>query len=270
MTANTRLCAVTGANGFVGGCLRRRLQREGWRVVSWTRQPKPGTDDVGFQLGQDVDPGLFKGARVLVHCAYDFGPLRQADIIAVNVRGSQKLLEAARKAGVESIVVISSLSAFAGCRSLYGKAKLQIESLALSADAVVIRPGLVYGNDSGGMFGRLVRQVRGSRLLPVLWGGNQAQYLVHEEDLGNLLQGVLAGRVPAGTSPITVAHAQGWELRVYPGPDRRRAWEAGFLRARPLADSLGGIEIPGAGRRARRFSQRQPDQHGVSGSTSVV
>lgn len=213
MTANTRLCAVTGANGFVGGCLRRRLQREGWRVVSWTRQPKPGTDDVGFQLGQDVDPCLFKGARVLVHCAYDFGPLRQADIIAVNVRGSQKLLEAARKAGVESIVVISSLSAFAGCRSLYGKAKLQIESLALSADAVVIRPGLVYGNDSGGMFGRLVRQVRGSRLLPVLWGGNQAQYLVHEEDLGNLLQGALAGRVPAGTSPITVAHAQGWELR---------------------------------------------------------
>jgi len=73
------------------------------------------------------------------------------------------------QAAVESIVVISSLSAFAGCRSLYGKAKLQIESLALSADAVVIRPGLVYGNDSGGMFGRLVRQVRGSRLLPVLW-----------------------------------------------------------------------------------------------------
>jgi len=213
MTAETQICAVTGANGYVGGCLKRRLQREGWRVVSWTRQPKQGTDDVAFQLGQEIDPGRFKGARALVHCAYDFDPLRQASIAAINVAGSQRLLQAARQAGVDRIVVISSLSAFAGCRSLYGKAKLQIESLALSADAFVIRPGLVYGNDSGGMFGRLVRQVRGSRLLPVLWGGNQAQYLVHEEDLGDMLQGVLAGRVPAGTGPITAAHAQAWELK---------------------------------------------------------
>lgn len=212
MTAETKICAVTGANGFVGGCLKRRLQREGWRVVSWTRQPKQGTDDVAFQLGQEIDPGRFQGARALVHCAYDFGPLRPADIFAVNVSGSQRLLQAARQAGVERIVVISSLSAFAGCRSLYGKAKLQIESVALSAGAFVIRPGLVYGNDSGGMFGRLVRQVRSSRLLPVLRGGNQAQYLVHEEDLGCLLLGLLAGQVPAGTGPITAAHAQAWEL----------------------------------------------------------
>ena len=77
----------------------------------------------------------------------------------------------------------------------------------------MIRPGLVYGSASGGMFGRLARQVRASRLLPILWGGNQAQYLVHEEDLGNLLQGVLAGRVASGTTPISAAHARGWELK---------------------------------------------------------
>ena len=213
MPADTKLCAVTGANGFVGGCLKRRLQREGWRVISWTRQPKPGTDAVAFRLGQEVDPGLLKGVRALVHCAYDFTPLHQADIASINVAGAEKLLQAAHKAGVERIVVISSLSAFAGCRSLYGKAKLEIESQARSVGAFVIRPGLVYGNESGGMFGRLARQVRTSRLLPILWGGNQAQYLVHEEDLGNLLQGLLTGRVPSGTGPISAAHAQGWELK---------------------------------------------------------
>jgi nucleoside-diphosphate-sugar epimerase len=213
MPAETQLCAVTGANGFVGACLTRRLQTEGWRVIPWTRRSEPGTDAVPFRLGQDVDPALLKGVRALVHCAYDFGPLRWKDITAVNVIGSQKLLDAARKAGVESIVVISSLSAFAGCRSLYGKAKLQIEAHALAADAFVIRPGLVYGNASGGMFGRLAKQVRSSRVIPILWGGSQVQYLLHEEDLGTLLQGALAGRVPPGTGPISAAHAQGWALK---------------------------------------------------------
>lgn len=213
MPAEAPVCAVTGASGFVGSCLTRRLQTEGWRVIPWVRRPGPGEHAVPFRLGQDVDPVLLKGVRALVHCAYDFGPLRWDDITAVNVVGSQKLLEAARKAGVETIVLISSLSAFAGCRSLYGKAKVEIERHALAAGAFAIRPGLVHGNQSGGMFGRLAKQVRGSRLIPILWGGNQVQYLLHEEDLGNLLQGVLAGRVPPGTGPISAAHAQGRELK---------------------------------------------------------
>ena len=51
--------------------------------------------------------GMLKGARALVHCAYDFAPRRCEDIAAINVTGSQKLLKAARKAGIESVVFIS-------------------------------------------------------------------------------------------------------------------------------------------------------------------
>jgi len=63
------------------------------------------------------------------------------------------------------------------------------------------------------MFGRLVRQVRSARFVPVMWGGRQVQYLLHDEDLGNLVQGCLAGRWPAGVEPITIAHEQGWALK---------------------------------------------------------
>jgi nucleoside-diphosphate-sugar epimerase len=209
----TELCAVTGANGFVGSCLTRRLQTAGWRVTRWVRRPEAGADVVPFRLGQEVDPSMLKGVRALVHCAYDFGPLRWDEITAINVIGSQKLLQAARKAGVETIIVISSLSAFSGCRSLYGKAKLQIESQARDAGAFVLRPGLVYGDQPGGMFGRLATQVRSSRFVPVLWGGNQAQYLVHEKDLGNLLLRALAGHVLLGTGHTTIAHPQPWQLK---------------------------------------------------------
>ena len=128
----------------------------GWRVTAWTRQPEPGTGAVAFRLGQEVDPNRLKGAHALVHCAYDFGPRRWEDITAINVTGSQKLLAAGREAGVRSVVFISSLSAFAGCRSLYGKAKLEIESAAQAIGAHIIRPGLVYCDSPGGMFGRLV------------------------------------------------------------------------------------------------------------------
>ena len=76
----------------------------------------------------------------LVHCAYDFKPLRWDEIRAVNVEGARKLFPAARAAGVEKIICISSISAYDGCRSLYGKAKLEIEKIALDNGALVIRP----------------------------------------------------------------------------------------------------------------------------------
>ena len=213
MAAETKVCALTGAHGFVGSRLKRHLERAGWRVVAWTRQPEPGGDAVSFRLGQSVDPGLLDGADALVHCAYDFGPRRWEEIRAVNVVGSQKLLDAACRAGLGTVVLISSVSAFAGCRSLYGKAKLEIESAAQAIGAHVIRPGLVYSDNPGGMFGRLVGQVRGSSFIPIIWGGAQVQFLLHEEDLGKVVQACLDGRLRGTAKPITVAHEQGWELQ---------------------------------------------------------
>ena len=131
----------------------------------------------------------------------------------INVAGSQKLLEAARKAGVGPVVFISSLSAFTGCRSLYGKAKMEIESFAASMGAHVVRPGLVYSDNPGGMFGRLVAQVRSSSVIPIMWGGRQVQYLLYDEDLGRLVQACADGRFPREAEPITIAHPQGWELK---------------------------------------------------------
>jgi len=212
MAIESKSCVLTGANGFVGSRLKDRLEREGWRVIPWTRQPQPGTGAVAFRLGQEVDSNLLKGAQALVHCAYDFRPRRWEDIAAINVTGSQQLFKAARDAGVRSVVCISSLSAFDGCRSLYGKAKVEIEGFALCIGACVIRPGLVYGDHPGGMFGRLVHQVRSARFVPVI-SGRQVQYLLHDEDLGNLVQGFLAGRLPPVSEPISIAHEQGWELK---------------------------------------------------------
>jgi len=208
-----KICAITGSNGYVGGCIKNYFAALGWEIRELTRQPKPDSNGVVFQLGGEISPAALAGVTALVHCAYDFRPLTKSEIYAVNVAGSEKLFQAARAAGVEQIIFISSISAFVGCRSLYGEAKLAIEKIALTHGAQVIRPGLVYGDAPGGMFGKLTAQVRKSSVIPLLGDGSQIQFLVHQEDLcafvgrGANGEGKFSGKI------LTAANAQPWPFK---------------------------------------------------------
>ena len=144
-----KLCAITGSNGYVGSCVKNYFAARGWDTFELTRRPKPNTRAAQFKLGDEISPDLLTGVDAFVHCAYDFKPLRWNEIAAVNVEGSRKILEVARHAHIPKIIVISSISAYDGCRSLYGKAKLEIEKIALANGALVVRPGLVYGGGAG-------------------------------------------------------------------------------------------------------------------------
>src|ERR1043166_1874243 len=109
------ICLVTGTGGYLGGCVKRALDLRGWQVIGLTRQPRPGSSDVRFQIGHEVASAEFGGAPGRVHCAYDFKALSWKAIQATNVAGSEKLLQAARQVGVERLVCISSISAYDGC-----------------------------------------------------------------------------------------------------------------------------------------------------------
>jgi nucleoside-diphosphate-sugar epimerase len=207
------LCAITGSNGYVGGCVKNYFASRGWDIFELTRRPGPEARAFRFQLGDDISPGLLAGMKALVHCAYDFQPLRWDQIRSVNVEGSQKLLESARAAGIPRIVFISSISAFDGCRSLYGRAKLEIEKIALDCGALVLRPGLVYGNDAGGMFGRLVAQIRKASVIPMLGFGGQTQFLVHQDDLCAFIEKFAAGNMELKPQILSAAHEKPWPFK---------------------------------------------------------
>jgi nucleoside-diphosphate-sugar epimerase len=207
------ICAVTGSGGYLGSRVKMCLEGHGWEVLEFTRQPRIGSRAAAFQLGTEVGPASLSGVTALVHCAYDFKPLAWDEIHAVNVRGTARLLAAARAAGVARIVCISSISAFSDCRSLYGKAKLQIEAIARDHNSLIIRPGLIYGDQPGAMFGQLVRQVSQASVLPVFGDGSQIQYLVHEQDLCGFICRCAASEVPRVDQPLTAAHEQPWTFR---------------------------------------------------------
>ncbi len=104
-TTGNPLCAITGAGGYVGGCLKNFFAARGWEILELTRRPKPGARAAAFQLGAEISPLALAGVTALVHCAYDFKPLRWNEIRTVNVEGARKVLEAARAAGVSKIAL---------------------------------------------------------------------------------------------------------------------------------------------------------------------
>ncbi|TAN33679.1 NAD-dependent epimerase/dehydratase family protein [bacterium] len=216
--ADQNRVAITGASGFVGAQLVDRFEHAGWSVTRFTRAAGEGAGGtVRFRLADEVNPDDFRSRRIaaLVHCAYDFGPVTWSDIRRVNVEGSRRLMAAARAGGVETMVVISTISAFAGCRSLYGRAKLEIEAAAADAGAFVVRPGLVYGDvptPVGGMFGSLMKSVR-APLVPLIDGGVHPQYLVHVDDLFGLVSRLCAGDLGEPAGPIVAASSRAWPMR---------------------------------------------------------
>src|SRR5215469_6056198 len=208
-----KICAITGGNGYVGSCVKNFFIAQGWEIFELTRRPKPGSRAFQFQLGEDLSPELLSGVSALVHCAYDFTPLHWDEIVAINVEGSRKVLQAARKANVPKIIFISSISAYRGCRSLYGKAKLEIERFAFDDGMLVVRPGLVYGGVAGGMFGRLAEKIQKSAVVPLVGNGSQIQYLVHNEDLCAFLEKFASGKIEMPREILTAANEQPWPFK---------------------------------------------------------
>jgi nucleoside-diphosphate-sugar epimerase len=205
-------CAVTGAAGYVGSCIATALASAGWTVVPMGRHE----GQVGFSLEEGVAPRALaeRNVTALVHCAYDFSARGWERIREINVQGTRRLFESARAQGVRDFVYISSTAAFDGCRSLYGRAKLESESIAASFGAFVVRPGLVCGREPGGMVGTLVKLLRRSPVVPLIGSGRTPMHTVHEDDLGALVVRLLGEPDDALRGvPITAANEVPLEFR---------------------------------------------------------
>jgi nucleoside-diphosphate-sugar epimerase len=209
---------ITGAQGFVGSMLARRFIEAGWVVTRFSHSASASDGDaVPFRLGDEIQPEVFRSRNItaLVHCAYDFKPVARREIQRVNVEGSRSVLAAAAAGGVQRIAVMSTISAFDGCRSNYGRAKLEIEAAARAAGALVVRAGLVWADGppaGGGMFGSLARSVKGG-LVPLIGGGQYPQYLVHVQDLWELLRQFCDGEFPNEAKPVVAAAPKPWPMR---------------------------------------------------------
>jgi len=123
----TDLIAVTGATGYGGRFVVAELLRQGVPVRALVR-PESNRDGFaqaiewieGDLLSGEALSRLVKGARAVVHLAYEHVPGRYrggegADLgrwLEANVNGSLRLLLAAKAAGVERFIFLSSRAVF--------------------------------------------------------------------------------------------------------------------------------------------------------------
>jgi dihydroflavonol-4-reductase len=186
---------VTGATGFVGATLVRRLCRERplglTHVRALVRPTSPGAwliedlEDLERSTGDLRDPlslaRALEGCDLLFHAAAHLrvGVSRVQHHRAVNVEGTRTLLALAREARVRRVVVVSSVAAAAlgspdrpateedpwdlgGFRLPYIDTKRAQEEVALAAcgpdlEVVVVNPGFIFGpGDVGPMAGLLL------------------------------------------------------------------------------------------------------------------
>jgi nucleoside-diphosphate-sugar epimerase len=164
--------AVTGAGGFIGAAMCRRLVAEGHDVIgididasSTVRVTETGAQ---FRRADVADRGAVRGAlqgaELVVHTAAlltDAGAM--ADYVRVNVGGTENVCIAARDAGVNRVVHLSSVAAWGydfktditedeplatHSPHPYIATKAASELVARKYGATIVKPGDVYGPES--------------------------------------------------------------------------------------------------------------------------
>ena len=206
---------VTGATGFIGGHVARLLRERGDDVVALVRSPeKAGAlRDLGCELiegdlsSEDAIRSGAEGADAVFHvgAVYKVGiPKSEHEAMYdSNVRGTERVLDAAIAAGVPRIVYVSTVAVFGDTHgevvdesyrrtgddftSYYDETKFlahQVaeDRIAKGAPIVVVQPGGVYGPDDHSELGNVIDQTAKGKL-PAKMFPEGGFMLCHVEDI---------------------------------------------------------------------------------------
>jgi len=206
---------VTGATGFIGGRVARKLRERGDDVVALVRSPSKaaGVRELGCEIveGDLSDEGAIRkgldGCDAAFHVAamYEVGipASRCPEMHDANVDGTRRVIDTAVEAGVQRIVYVSTVGVFGdtkgrivdetyereptGYMSCYEETKflaheLAKERIGKGAPVVIVQPGGVYGPGDPSVIGTLIGLVRRFGL-PFLVFPDAGFNFVHVDDV---------------------------------------------------------------------------------------
>ena len=190
----TDTIAITGATGFVGAALTRRLAATGRNIQALVRpvstRKRPSSIDVKWIEGdlKDTDSlrRLIDGAGTLIHCAGAVRGASRAHFNRVNVDGTARLVKlAVRQHPLPNFLLISSLAAREPHLSPYAASKRGGEEVLVeNSDNLfwtVFRPSAVYGPGDRELKPLFYWMKKG--IAPILGSGNARFSLLYVDDL---------------------------------------------------------------------------------------
>ncbi len=188
------VCLVTGATGFIGGHLARRLVSEGYAVRCLVRATSDTSalEPLGVEIvvGDLTDPpsvaSAIEGAAYVLHCGALVSDWATAkEVRRVNVDGTRTLMTAATAAPVRRVVHFSTTDVYGypgygatdethqatRFRNWYAQTKLEAEAEVRRAaersglDVVILRPSTVYGPGSKEVVREIARAIRRRQMI---------------------------------------------------------------------------------------------------------
>ena len=195
---------VTGGTGFIGERLVKRLRDRGDEVVALVRSREKGEklEQMGATLvfgdlsSQDAIRSGVEGCDSAFHVAavYKVGiPESEHEAMYdANVRGTERVLDAAFQAGVGRIVYVSTVNVFGNTNgetvdesyerpgddfvSYYDETKylshqVAKDRIAKGAPVVIVQPGGVYGPGDHSEVGNVIGQTRTGKLFALPFAG---------------------------------------------------------------------------------------------------
>ncbi|MDP7113428.1 MAG: NAD-dependent epimerase/dehydratase family protein [Myxococcota bacterium] len=199
---------ITGASGFVGVHLARRLLREGRTCRGLVRTTSATAPlralGVPLAVGDLTRPSTLDdalaGCSAVVHLAGAADVADRSLNERVNVEGTAAVGRACERAGVRRVLHFSTNCALRELRDAYGESKRRGEEAlaACDLDLRIFRPTMIYGEGSK-EFATFVRTVGRSPLVPVPGSGQHILRPVFVDDVldaavAALIRDGLAGR----------------------------------------------------------------------------
>ena len=182
---------VTGGAGVLGQRLVQGLLERGEQVRVLDR---PGTrladPRVDLRHGDVTDPvslrGVFDRVKIVFHLAAVLIASEPVIFDRVNVGGTRNVLNAARAAGVNHFVFVSSASVVYPKTTAYSRSKREGERIVREQTGLnwtIVRPTLAYNEHGGEEFRMFLEYLRKYPVVPFVGPGKALKNPVHVDDL---------------------------------------------------------------------------------------
>jgi len=186
-----RRVLVTGASGFVGRHLVKRLLARGHRVRGLSRSPPPPGASSGWRIADVADAAALRGSAngcdVVVHLVGIAEERDEQTFDRVHVLGTRNIVDESRRCGVERFVLLSATGADpAGSPFFRTKHEAETAVLESGLSAVVLRPSVIYGPGDRFITG-LATLLRRLPVYPMLGYGAMRLRPIAIEDVGEAL-----------------------------------------------------------------------------------